>query len=140
MHLVTMYELIKEYEPQVVVMDPITDFFAIGGMTEIKAALTRIIDFLKSSEITALFTSILSDEEGSDQSIIGVSSLIDTWISLRNLEINGERHRGLFVLKSRGMAHSNQVRSFHLTGNGIAIGALDLAGRRVDLKSEHCKQ
>jgi circadian clock protein KaiC len=72
----------------------------------------------------------MSEEEGADQSIVGVSSLIDTWISLRNLEINGERHRALFILKSRGMPHSSQVRSFHLTSNGIAIGAMDLAGRR----------
>lgn len=128
MHLVTMYDLIREYKPRVIVMDPITDFFAIGTKTEVKAAITRIIDFLKSSEITGLFTSITSEGEGADQSIVGISSLIDTWISLRNLEINGERHRGLFILKSRGMAHSSQVRSFQLTGSGVAIGALDMAG------------
>ncbi len=133
MHLVTMYDLIKDYKPQIVVMDPITDFFTIGTKVEVKAAITRIVDFLKASEITGLFTNIASEEEGPDQSIVGVSSLIDAWISLRNLEINGERHRGLFVLKSRGMAHSSQIRSFHLTGNGVAIGALDLAGRRTDL-------
>ena len=63
---------------------------------------------------------------------MGISSLIDAWISLRNLEINGERHRGLFILKSRGMPHSNQVRSYQLTDDGIKIGALDLAGRRND--------
>jgi circadian clock protein KaiC len=130
MHLVTMYDLIQQYQPQIVVMDPITDFFSIGSMTEVKAAITRVVDFLKSREITGLFTSIMSEDESADQSVVGVSSLIDAWISLRNLEINGERHRGLFILKSRGMPHSSQVRSFHLTGNGIAIGALDLAGRR----------
>jgi circadian clock protein KaiC len=74
----------------------------------------------------------MSEEEAADQSVVGVSSLIDAWISLRNLEINGERHRGLFIRKSRGMPHSSQVRSFHLTGSGIAIGALDLAGRRAN--------
>lgn len=130
MHLVTMYGLIQEYKPQVVVMDPITDFFAIGTKTEVKAAITRIIDFLKSSEITGLFTSITSEGERADQSIVGVSSLIDTWISLRNLEINGERQRGLFILKSRGMAHSSHICSFHLTSSGVAIGALDMAGVR----------
>jgi circadian clock protein KaiC len=113
-------------------MDPITDFFSVGTKAEVKAAITRIVDFLKSNEITGLFTSITSEEKGPDQSIVGVSSLIDAWISLRNLEINGERHRALFILKSRGMPHSSQVRSFHLTSNGIAIGALDLAGRRVN--------
>jgi circadian clock protein KaiC len=133
MHLVTMYDLIREHNPQVVVMDPITDFFAMGTKVEGKAAITRIVDFLKAKEITGLFTSIVSEEEGAGQSTVGVSSLIDTWISLRNLEINGERHRALFILKSRGMPHSSQVRSFHLTGSGVAIGALDLAGRRTEL-------
>src|SRR5512138_1199117 len=129
MHLVTMYDLIRQHKPQIVVMDPITDFVSIGSQTEVKAAITRIIDFLKSKEITGLFTSIMSEEEAADQSVVGVSSLIDTWISLRNLEINGERHRALFILKSRGMPHSSQIRSFHLTSSGIAVGALDLAGR-----------
>ena len=130
MHLVNMYDLINEYDPDVVVLDPITDFFAVGTQAEVKATITRIIDFLKTRQITGFFTSYTSEEEGADQSIVGVSSLIDAWISLRNLEINGERHRGLFILKSRGMPHSNQIRSFHLTDDGIKIGALDLAGRR----------
>jgi circadian clock protein KaiC len=130
MHLVTMYDLIREHKPQVVVLDPITDFFAIGSTAEVKAAITRIIDFLKTNQITALFTSY-TEEDGPNESVVGVSSLIDTWISLRNLESNGERHRGLFVLKSRGMPHSNQIRSFQLTDHGIQIGAIDLSGRRT---------
>jgi circadian clock protein KaiC len=130
MHLVNMYDLINEYDPDVVVLDPITDFFAVGTQAEVKATITRIIDFLKTRQITGFFTSYTSEEEGADQSIVGVSSLIDAWISLRNLEINGERHRGLFILKSRGMPHSSQIRSFNLTDDGIKIGALDLAGRR----------
>ena len=134
MHLVTMYDLIKEYKPEIVVLDPITDFFAIGSKAEVKAAITRIIDFLKMNQITALFTSYISDEETPDQTIVGVSSLIDSWLSLRNLESSGERHRGLFILKSRGMAHSNQIRSYELTDNGIKIGALDLAGSRTQSK------
>ncbi len=130
MHLVTMYDLIREHRPQVVILDPITDFFAIGSTAEVKAAITRIIDFLKTNQITALFTSY-TEEEGPNESVVGVSSLIDTWISLRNVENNGERHRGLFVLKSRGMAHSHQIRSFQLTDHGIQIGAIDLSGRRT---------
>jgi circadian clock protein KaiC len=130
MHLVTIYDLIREHQPQVVVLDPITDFFAIGSTTEVKAAITRIIDFLKTNQITALFTSY-TEEDVPNESVVGVSSLIDTWISLRNLESNGERHRGLFVLKSRGMSHSNQIRSFQLTDHGIQIGAIDLSGRRT---------
>jgi circadian clock protein KaiC len=130
MHLVTMYDLIREHKPQIVVLDPITDFFSIGSKTEVKAAITRIIDFLKTEQITALFTSYTSEEDTPDQTIVGVSSLIDAWISLRNLERNGERHRGLFILKARGMAHSNQIRSFNLTDQGIKIGMMDLSGRR----------
>ncbi|HEX6271083.1 MAG TPA: circadian clock protein KaiC, partial [Anaerolineales bacterium] len=133
MHLVTIYDLIKEYKPEIVVLDPITDFFAVGSKAEVKATITRIIDFLKMNQITALFTSYTSEEDTPDQTIVGVSSLIDAWISLRNLESNGERHRGLFILKSRGMAHSNQIRSFELTDHGIKLGAPDLAGRRAEL-------
>jgi circadian clock protein KaiC len=131
MHLVTIHELINRYKPQIVVLDPITDFFAIGSTAEVKAVITRIIDFLKINQITALFTSY-TDEDTPNESVVGVSSLIDTWISLRNLENQGERHRGLFVLKARGMAHSNQIRSFQLTNDGIKIGTMDLAGRRTE--------
>jgi circadian clock protein KaiC len=134
MHLVTMYELIGKHKPQIVILDPITDFFAIGSTAEVKAAITRIIDFLKTNQITALFTSY-TEEDVPNESVVGVSSLIDTWISLRNLENNGERHRGLFILKSRGMAHSNQIRSFQITDHGIQIGALDLAGRQTELST-----
>jgi len=132
MHLVTMYDLIKQYKPDIVVLDPITDFFAVGSKAEVKAALTRIIDYLKMNQITGLFTSYTTEDEGVDQTVVGVSSLIDTWLNLRNLENNGERHRGLFVLKSRGMPHSRQIRSFELTDAGIQIGAMDLAGRRTE--------
>jgi circadian clock protein KaiC len=132
MHLVTMYDLVREYQPDVVVLDPIDDFTAIGSQIEVKAAITRIIDFLKTSAVTALFTTTVSDQDMKDQSMVSVSSLIDSWIGLRNLENNGERHRGLFVLKARGMAHSNQIRSFQITDHGIKIGEMDLAGRRMN--------
>ena len=132
MHLVTMHDLIKKHKPEVVVLDPITDFFAVGSTSEVKAAITRIIDFLKTNQVTALLTSY-TEEDTPNESVVGVSSLIDTWISLRNIENNGERHRGLFILKSRGMPHSNQIRSFELTSNGIKIGDMDLSGRRNEL-------
>jgi circadian clock protein KaiC len=127
-----MYDLIQEFKPSVVVLDPITDFAAVGNEAEIKSAVTRIVDFLKSHQITGLFVSVTSGNNTADQSVVGISSLIDAWISLRNLESNGERNRGLFILKSRGMAHSNQIRSFELTSEGIKIGAMDLAGRRTE--------
>lgn len=129
MHLVTMYDTVKEFEPSVVILDPIDDFIAIGSQAEIKSAMTRIIDFLKIGHITAMFTTTVPGNETASQAIMSVSSLIDTWISLRNLENNGERHRGLFVMKSRGMAHSNQIRAFHLTDHGIEIGHMDFARR-----------
>lgn len=128
MHLVSMYDMIQEFKPGVVIMDPITDFSTVGNAAEIKSAVTRIIDFLKTKQITGLFVTMISGNESADQSVVGISSLIDAWISLRNLENNGERHRGLFVLKSRGMSHSNQIRSFELTSDGIKIGERDLAG------------
>jgi circadian clock protein KaiC len=131
MHLVSMYDLIREFKPSVVIMDPITDFSPVGNTAEIKSAVTRIIDFLKSNQITGLFVTMISGEEAADQTVVGISSLIDAWISLRNLESNGERHRGLFILKSRGMSHSNQIRSFELTNDGIKIGEMDLVGRRI---------
>jgi circadian clock protein KaiC len=131
MHLVSMYDMIQEFKPSVVIMDPITDFSPVGNAAEIKSAVTRIIDFLKSNQITGLFVTMISGEEAADQSVVGISSLIDAWISLRNLESNGERHRGLFILKSRGMSHSNQIRSFQLTSEGIKIGEIDLVGRRI---------
>ncbi|HSL45705.1 MAG TPA: circadian clock protein KaiC [Anaerolineales bacterium] len=131
MHLVTMYDAVKEYKPEIVVLDPITDFFAVASQAEVKAAVTRMIDFLKSNQITALLTSYTSEGDAPDQTVVGISSLIDAWISLRNLESNGERHRGLFVLKSRGMPHSREIRSFLLTDDGIKIGKMDLAGRRT---------
>jgi circadian clock protein KaiC len=128
MHLVTMYDLIREFKPHIVVMDPITDFTSVGSEFEIKSAVTRIIDFLKVQQVTGLFISVTSEAEAANQTVVGISSLIDAWVSLRNLENNGERHRGLFVLKSRGMAHSNQIRSFRLTDDGIKIGKMDMAG------------
>ena len=131
MHLVSVYDMIREFKPSVVIMDPITDFSTVGNAAEIKSAVTRIIDFLKTNQITGLFVTMISGSESADQSVVGISSLIDAWISLRNLENNGERHRGLFVLKSRGMSHSNQIRSFELTSDGIKIGERDLTGHRT---------
>jgi circadian clock protein KaiC len=128
MHLVAMHDLVSEFKPHVVVLDPITDFTIVGDQNEIKSAITRTIDFLKSNQITALFVSIISEDEVTGRSTVGISSLIDTWISVRNMERDGEYHRGIFVLKSRGMSHSNQIRSFLISDDGIKIGAMDHPG------------
>jgi len=122
MHLAFLHKMINEFKPQVVVMDPITNFINEGNQFEVKAMLTRLIDFLKMNQITAMFTSLTSGSNSTlEQTNIGISSQMDTWLLLRDMEINGERNRGLYVLKSRGMAHSNQIREFLLTNHGIEL-------------------
>ena len=133
MHLVTMNDQIREQQPEIVVLDPITDFAVVGSLAEVKSAITRIIDSLKMNQITGLFTSIISEEDAVDKSIVGISSLIDTWISLRQIEKNGDRQRGIFILKSRGMPHSSHIRSFHMTDDGIRIVPVNLAERQSGL-------
>jgi len=120
MHLVMMHKLIKEFKPEVVLIDPISNLLTIGNPPEVKSVLTRLIDFMKMDGITALFTSLLV-RPSIEETAVGISSLMDTWIMLRDIETNGERNRGLYILKSRGMAHSNQVREFLLTSNGIDL-------------------
>jgi circadian clock protein KaiC len=132
MHLVTMHKLVNEIEPQLVVVDPITSFLAASSTVETQSMVVRLIDFLKSRQITALFTSLIRGSGHEESSDAAISSLIDTWLLLRNLELGGERNRGLFILKSRGMAHSNQVREFLLTDHGVELGEVDRGRRRAD--------
>jgi circadian clock protein KaiC len=120
-HLAMIHKTISEFSPSVVMIDPITNFLAIGDRTETKAMLTRLIDFLKSREITAMFTSLTSSGHDIEDSEVDVSSLMDAWLLLKNIESNGERNRGLYILKARGIAHSNQVREFLLTDGGIKL-------------------
>ena len=120
-HLGTAHKQVTEFQPAAVVIDPITNLAAIGDQREVKAMLTRLIDFLKNQGATTLFTSLTEGGTTAEQSEVGVSSLMDTWLLLRNVETGAERNRLLFVLKSRGMAHSNQVREFVLTDNGIQL-------------------
>ena len=115
MHLVKMYKLVEDCRPSVVVIDPVTSLLSSGTPAAVKDMLTRLIDLLKSQQITALMTTLTSEVEHLEQTDVHVSSLIDTWLILRDLENGGERNRGLMVLKSRGMAHSNQIREFLLT-------------------------
>ncbi|WP_375415796.1 circadian clock protein KaiC [uncultured Hymenobacter sp.] len=121
-HLVTVHKLVREFEPTAVVIDPISNLISVGNINEVRSMLTRLIDFLKVNSITALFTSLLSGTNRSEEMTEeGVSSLVDTWISVRDLEGVGERNRGLSILKSRGMSHSNQVREFVVTERGIEL-------------------
>jgi circadian clock protein KaiC len=120
-HLALIHKTITNFEPQVVVVDPITNFLAVGDEMETKGMLTRLIDFLKTRQITAMFTSLTGSTSEIEDSEVGVSSLMDVWILVKNIESNGERNRGLYVLKARGIAHSNQVREFLLTDHGIEL-------------------
>jgi circadian clock protein KaiC len=127
MHLVSMHKEIESFQPQNVIIDPVTDFESAGTQGDAKAMLLRIVDFLKSRRITAVFTSLTSSDSAPGSTEVSISSLIDTWLLLRSLEQAGERNRGLYILKSRGMAHSNQIREFILTDHGaklmeVAIG------------------
>jgi circadian clock protein KaiC len=120
-HLALIHKAISEYEPQVVVVDPITNFLAVGEAPATKSMLTRLIDFLKTKQITAVFTSLTNSSIEIEDSQVGVSSVMDSWILVKNVESNGERNRGLYILKARGIAHSNQVREFRLTNHGMEL-------------------
>jgi len=119
-HLANLHQWVEEFSPSTVVMDPVTSLGGEGLSDEVEAMLTRTIDYLKGRGITALFTTLSKgpQQEGSE---VSISSLIDTWLHLRTFESGGERSRGLVVVKSRGMAHSNQVREFFLTATGMTL-------------------
>jgi circadian clock protein KaiC len=121
MHLVAMHKCIKKYEPGVVIIDPITNFINIGSVSDVKNMLVRLIDFLQEEQISAVFTALALNTGINEQTDEGVSSLVDAWILVRDIEANGERNRGLYVMKSRGMKHSNQVREFIITDKGLNL-------------------
>jgi len=123
-HLLAMHDTVKAFRPAVVIIDPISNLTLERSEAEVKPTLMRLIDFLKQQQITTLFTSLTTGGSGSstpEDSQVDVSSLMDTWLLLRNVESNGERNRVIFVQKSRGMAHSNQVREFVLSDAGIDL-------------------
>lgn len=120
-HLAVMHKQIKDFAPRVVIVDPISNLINTGSASEVSAMLLRLVDFLKAQQITALFTSLTSPTANLEQTDVGVSSVMDTWLLLRDIELGGERNRGIYVLKSRGMAHSNQIREFVITDDGIDI-------------------
>jgi len=119
-HLVQMQKLIDNFKPTAVIVDPITNLINAGDPHDVRSMLTRLIDFLKGKQITALFTNLthLASLESTESE---VSSVMDTWILVRDIEIGGERNRGIYILKSRGMAHSNQIREFLITSKGVDI-------------------
>ncbi len=121
MHLVSMHKEISQFHPSVVIVDPISNLIAAGNPREVNAMLTLLIDFLKGAGITGFFTVLTENGGVLEATDLGISSLIDTWMLARDIENSGERNRGLYVLKSRGMNHSNQIREFLLTSEGIKL-------------------
>jgi circadian clock protein KaiC len=121
MHLAVMHRVIQDFDPSTVILDPMTNLLQVASQREASAMLIRLIDFMKNRETTALFTSLTAGDSAAEATEVGVSSLMDTWLLLRNVENEGERNRGLYVLKSRGMAHSNQIREFILTDQGVKL-------------------
>jgi len=128
MHLVDMLRHIDKFQPRVVIFDPISNLINVGVMDDVKSMLTRLIDYMKTKEITTICTSLV-DIEDEGQTGQGVSSLMDTWIRLRMFETDGERNRGISVIKSRGMKHSNQIREYLLTDTGVQILDVYLGAR-----------
>jgi circadian clock protein KaiC len=128
MHLLTLRKLIREFNPSAIIIDPISNLITVGSEHEVRSMLVRLIDMLKSHNITALFTSLSkpTDYARPDLAEESVSSLVDTWITVRDMEGIGERNRGIFVVKSRGMGHSNQVREFIITDKGVQLLDIEL--------------
>jgi circadian clock protein KaiC len=121
MHLVTIHNLIADFNPKIVIVDPVSNLTAVGSSVEVKSVLTRLFDYLKGAHVTTLLTDLVHFGNNLEATNAEISSLIDTWILLRDIEINGERNRGLYILKSRGMAHSNQIREVLLSDLGIEL-------------------
>jgi circadian clock protein KaiC len=140
MHLAVMLREVIKFDPSLVVLDPISSFLESGDRMEIQSMLLRMIDFLKSRGVTAVFTHLMHGQDGSVETDIGLSSLMDSWILLLNREVNGEFNRELYLLKARGMAHSNQVREFIMSEDGITLvspylgenGALTGSARKME--------
>jgi circadian clock protein KaiC len=120
MHLVRIHKLVERYDPAVVIVDPVTNLM-VGNSRETHAMLMRLLDFLKTRQVTAFFTALTQGGQPLERTEVQISSLIDTWLLVRGVELNGERNRCLYVLKSRGMANSNQIREFVMTSKGIRL-------------------
>jgi circadian clock protein KaiC len=130
MHLVRMHKLVEQFDPQLVILDPISNLQSAGTVQDSNQMLVRLIDFLRKRNTTGFFVSLTAGGTSFERTDEGMSSLVDTWLLVRDVEVGGERNRLLYVLKSRGMAHSNQVREFLITRQGVQLreAYLGLAG------------
>lgn len=121
MHLAVMLREVTRFNPSLVVLDPISSFLESGDRMEIQSMLLRVVDFLKSRGVTAVFTHLMHGQGGDVQTDAGLSSIMDAWILLLNREVSGEFNRELYLLKARGLSHSNQVREFVMSKKGITL-------------------
>src|ERR1700729_4179032 len=121
MHLAIIHKIIHQFQPQLVVIDPVGSLVQAGNRRDAHIMLIRLIDFLKQKGITAFLTNLTSGGEAIEKTDVEISSIVDTWLFVRDIELGGERNRALYVLKSRGMAHSNQLREFRLTDHGVDL-------------------
>jgi circadian clock protein KaiC len=122
-HLATMHQVVADFKPTITVIDPVTNLMTVGTYADVQAMLTRLIDHLKTENITAMLTSLTPGWTNVERTETVISSLMDTWIVMANDDLGGRHRRALYVLKSRGMAHSNEFREFALTDRGLEIAA-----------------
>lgn len=145
MHLVDIHKRIKDFKPDTVIIDPITNLITIGSISEVKSMLIRLISFLQDQQVTVMFTALALNNIVQEQTDETISSLVDAWLLVRDIESNGERNRGMYIMKSRGMNHSNQVREFVITDNGLELvnvylgpnGVLTGSAREEQMLQEH---
>ncbi len=130
-HLAGMQKMVKRLQPKVVVVDPITSIVSVSGIYGVKSMLTRLVDFLKVQQITSIFTNLTFGRHREERTEEGISSLMDTWIVLTEAERNGQRSRGLYIVKSRGMAHSREIRELLVLDKGVELGDV-MTGDRLD--------
>src|SRR5580658_1118482 len=121
MHLAIINKIVQDFQPKVVVLDPIGSLIQAGNQRDAHTMIIRLIDFLKQRQVTAFLTNLTSGGEALERTDVEISSIVDTWLFARDIELGGERNRALYVLKSRGMAHSNQLREFLLTPQGVDL-------------------
>jgi circadian clock protein KaiC len=141
LHLISIQKIVEEFKPKIIILDPVTNLMSEGINSEIRQMLAHFVDYLKGMKITTLFTAAITLETiKSNPSDEGISAMMDTWILVRDIETNNERNRGIYVLKSRGMNHSTQVREFIITDKGIVLLPIYLSREGVltgSAKLEH---
>lgn len=148
MHLLLMHKMIEEFQPSVVIVDPVSNLDSAGTLDDSTNMLIRLVDFLRKGHITGFFVNLNTGGSYTESTDQGLSSLVDTWLLLRDIEVGGERNRAMYVLKSRGMSHSNQVREFLITAKGVKLvpaylgpsGVLTGSARLVQEASERANQ